>query len=464
MPLPGHPLWTFMGSVDWVRWLPKILRWKPVLSATLSLQTLCGRQKLTGRCDYIDHQHYSGPSPWIALAILGPPADINICVGGVDPARSRLPSTELQNHLKLYTIDVERLVQRYQRIVFYDVERVERVTSYLAGLGVDVRQAVERFPILLGGRVEKYEAVVQLLRDEGIDVVRVVNRIPSILTRRVVTLQRTMDAISGSGCSVADVSYRHPPIFRCSATNLSSTLEILSTRLDQTCQQRTAAILPDHKDSRGMLLSSLGLNAEWLLRKAPRVAAVGFDKIREVVDLLERLGVDAPKVVRSAPAVLTLHLQSLQQRLLFLSDNGLDVVRQVNGCPTILCFSIERKLQPTLAFVVHDMGRSASDLNGAYNIWTCSLKGRLQPRFLYLKSLGRSPASLSQFGSLSDERFAASIAGTDRQHYYAWREQNGFLVPPGHPQPAAAVPGVAATDSALIVSPIVDNHRTCDPD
>lgn len=66
------PLGDGWGRVVW--------DWQGVSHESLSLP-LSKPVSLAGRCDYIDHQHYSGPSPWIALAILGPPADINICVG-----------------------------------------------------------------------------------------------------------------------------------------------------------------------------------------------------------------------------------------------------------------------------------------------------------------------------------------------------------------------------------------------
>lgn len=74
-----------------------------------------------------------------------------------------------------------KLLQRYPPIGSYKLERVQRVTSFLDGLGVDVKCAVKKYYWVLTGKVEKYEAVVQLLKANKIDVARVVNRTPNIL-------------------------------------------------------------------------------------------------------------------------------------------------------------------------------------------------------------------------------------------------------------------------------------------
>eukprot|EP00667_Euglena_gracilis_P029415 EG_transcript_38927 len=93
------------------------------------------------------------------------------------------------------------------------------------------------------------------------------------------------------------------------------------------------------------------------------------------------------------------------------------------------------------------MGRSTADLDGTPSIWGYDLQGRLRPRFLFLKSLGKSPTSLSRFAATSDQRFATTVAGTDLQRYYDWRRQNGYSVPRG----AAATP--AATSGGVRAVP-----------
>eukprot|EP00667_Euglena_gracilis_P012145 EG_transcript_12447 len=381
--------------------------------------------------------------PWVALATLAtiaPPSVATSAANCGTPRRRRArgarcstPSADVQALFDQYGVNGQKVVQRYPPIGNYDVQRVEQVMSYLAGLQVDVKSVVEKRPMTLAGRVEAYEAVVRLLRDNKVDIAQIVGCIPSVLSRRVTSLQLIFDAFSGSGHSAADVIRRHPFILQCSAASFSSTLQIL--------QRRTSSIsnsLPP-KDPKGMLLHSLGLDADTLLRKAPDVLALTFHKIQTIVGYLERLGADVPKVLRSAPKVLSRRPEALQQRVQFLSDNGLDVLRHVNGCPNLFHLSVERKLQPTLTFVVEELGRSASDLDGATNLWTYDVEERLRPRFLFLKSLGKSPTSLSQFGSLSDQRFAATVAGTGLQQYYDWRRQNGYPVPLGTgPAPAAA--------------------------
>eukprot|EP00667_Euglena_gracilis_P027657 EG_transcript_34430 len=119
----------------------------------------------------------------------------------------------------------------------------------------------------------------------------------------------------------------------------------------------------------------------------------------------------------------------MQRRVQFLAENGLNVVRHINGRPHVLLYSVEQKLQPTLTFVVEEMKRTTVELNAAYHLWSYSLEGRLRPRFQYLQSLGLSRPDLVSFGSYSDARFASRLAGTDLQHYYAWRLRNGYAVP-----------------------------------
>eukprot|EP00667_Euglena_gracilis_P019223 EG_transcript_20549 len=140
----------------------------------------------------------------------------------------RLPRAEVRQHLEEYGIDVLKVAKRYPPLEHYGVERVEVVTSYLAGLGVDVKRVVEVRPTLLRGSVEKYEAVEGLLRANGVDVAHAVTLHPNVLTRRVDTLQRTMAAIAHCGHSVAAVVRRQPAILRASTTAISAMLQLHS--------------------------------------------------------------------------------------------------------------------------------------------------------------------------------------------------------------------------------------------
>eukprot|EP00667_Euglena_gracilis_P014095 EG_transcript_14580 len=338
----------------------------------------------------------------------------------------RVPSTALQAHLAVYGVNVPKVLRRNPAVASYDMERVERVTSYLAELGVDVKRVVDRYADILGGQVDIYEQKVQMLRDSRINVVRVINTNPAVLKKRIDTLQNTMDAISSSGHSVAAVVDRNPGILRCAVSSISS---ILQPRRDPSLAQPPAS--PLDNDPRVALLSSMGLDTNKLLRRDPRALFLSFDKMRSVVDYLTGLHVDVQKVVRRAPNVLGLRPDALQQRVQFLSEHGLDVVHSINSFPSILRTSVEGKLRPILTFALHEMGRPLSEVSNAGPLWGYSLEGRLRPRFLYLKSLGRPVGCLSSFVTRSDRRFAVTIAKTDLAHYYAWRLQNGLPVRPG---------------------------------
>eukprot|EP00667_Euglena_gracilis_P014171 EG_transcript_14662 len=351
---------------------------------------------------------------------------------GVTPGRCgktkllhRVPSPAVQAHLAVYGVNMSKVLRCYPSVASYDVERVEQMTSYLAGLGVDVKRVLDRNADILGGKVDKYEQKVQMLRDSGINVVRVINMNPGALKRRIAALQGIMDAISRSGHSVAAVVDRNPNVLRCAVSSLSS---ILQPRRNTSLAQPPAS--PLDNDPRVALLSSMGLDTNQLLRRGPKILFLSFEKMRSVVDYLTGLRVDVRKVVQRNPNVLGMRPDALQQRVQFLSEHGLDVVHSINTYPGILHTSVEGKLRPILTFIFHEIGLPLSELRNAGPIWGCSLEGRLRPRFLYLKSLGRPVGCLSNFVVHSDRRFTETIAKTDLAHYYAWRLQNGLAVPP----------------------------------
>eukprot|EP00667_Euglena_gracilis_P010868 EG_transcript_11072 len=445
-----------MVTAAFARWLPDAVHWRCAPLGRLFCQPLPGWLAYTAGRGSCHCRRQILTDQWAALATSGAktvlfPTETSAIASGAVPASPHLPSAEVQAHLSLYTVDVPKLLQRYPPIGSYKLERVQRVTSFLDGLGVDVKCAVKKYYWVLTGKVEKYEAVVQLLKANKIDVARVVNRTPNILARRVASLQRTMDAITDSGHSVADIFHRHPEIHRTPASNISTTLQWMQARQNPTAadKQLLSPSPPVKEDPRGILLASLGLDSDCLLLKAPQLLGLKVENLCIVVEFLKGLGIDVPKVVRLAPRVLAMRPDTLQRRVQFLSDNGLDVVRIVNGFPGVLYKSVEGKLRPVFDFVVQEMGRSPSELNGAYTLWGPNLKDRLRPRFFYLQSLGRSSYSLSQFGSLSDERFAVSLARTDLLHYYTWRQQNGYHIP-AHSQTAGGTPSS--------VSPLVSNN------
>eukprot|EP00667_Euglena_gracilis_P014352 EG_transcript_14864 len=340
---------------------------------------------------------------WVILPIAAEPPAPSVGARrrrGRPRKENRTASVAVQAHLATYNIDVVKVVKIYPPIASYDEERVQKVTAYLARLGVDVKRVVDKYPMILSGQVETYEKVVQLLRDNGVDVVRVVDLNPNVLQRRIATLQCTMDAVVSCGHSIANVFNRHPGFMRMSVSDISIMLELQG----QTNAAGTRHHRPLHP--KALLLYSLGLNSELLLKKMPRVLALSMDKLQSVLQYLNSLGVDVSRVVRSSPSLLGLRKEALQQRVQFLEENGLNVVQSVNGCPSVLYFNVERKLRPILDFVVQDMELAPSELNKACRTWALDLEGRLRPRFCYLKSLGRSAGSLSSFGSYSDVRFA----------------------------------------------------------
>eukprot|EP00667_Euglena_gracilis_P019197 EG_transcript_20521 len=261
-------------------------------------------------------------SYWVALSHIGlvpTPALANPSIPrrrGPPRKENRIPSEAVQAHLTTFKFDVPKLLQRHPPIASYDVERVQRITSYLAGLGVDVKRVVQVMPSLLGGKVEAYDAVVQLLRNNAVDPSRAINSYPGILKRRCATLQRTMDAIASCGFCVADVVNLDPRIWRRSAADLS------------LYQTNTATNSSPEMQHKAALLSSVGLEFKWFLKRMPKVLFLHTDKLQRTLQYLKDLGVNVPKVLYSAPGLLEHSPGALQQRVQFLLESGLDVVHQ----------------------------------------------------------------------------------------------------------------------------------------
>eukprot|EP00667_Euglena_gracilis_P012802 EG_transcript_13173 len=390
------------------------------------------------RHDHLPHPLSEGTA-WVALANIGsetaqPEEQVRKTPKAsgqrARPADHRELSAAVQEHFEKYGIDATKVLRRYPPVVSHDVERVQRITSYLAGLGVDVKRAVEVESRVLAGSLEKYEAVVGLLRANGVDVARVVTRNPDVLKRHVATLKRTMAAIKHCGHSVADIVDHSPNILRSTAAGVSCMLHLqnMSTVTKKGQSEQLAPATPD-MDPRVALLFSLGLDSQLLLRKAPHVLNLSLDKLQTMIKFLEGLRVNAPKVLQMAPMILVLRVEAVQERVRFLSENGLDVERHVNSYPTLFYCSVERKLQPTLTFVLEEIGLTPADVDEAPAIWGCSLEGRLRPRFLYLMSLGRHPSKLTRLAIPADKWFSTQTAGKNLHHYYAWRLQNGYSVP-----------------------------------
>eukprot|EP00667_Euglena_gracilis_P024351 EG_transcript_27927 len=151
--------------------------------------------------------------------------EATVAAGDGGKKRGKDANAAVQTLFRNYDIDLIKVVQRYPAVRGYDVQRVERVTSYLAGLGVDVKRVVEQRPAVLAGQVEKYDAVVQWLRHNGVNVARAVGTNPGVLSRPISALQEIGDAICSCGHSVANVVHRFPSILRMSSANVSLVLQ-----------------------------------------------------------------------------------------------------------------------------------------------------------------------------------------------------------------------------------------------
>eukprot|EP00667_Euglena_gracilis_P009659 EG_transcript_9818 len=303
----------------------------------------------------------------VSLGTTGPRSrkslsDANVAAGEGGQKRSKVANDAVQSLLRYYDIDILKVVRRYPAVMSYDVRRVERVTSYLGGLGVDVKRVVEKYPTVLAGKVEAFDAVEQWLRHNGVDVARVVGADPGVLSRRIGTLREIGGTICSCGHSLADAAHRYPAIFRTSSAGASVVLEL--RKLAQPMTDLPDPEWPSGETGRKLaLLSSLGLDVDRLLSRAPQILSYRYSKLFAVAQFLNEQGLDSRKIAQSVPQVLGLRPEALQTRLRFFAENGLDVLKHVNGAPEVLTYSVERKPRPTLKFVLEDMGQTPAELD-----------------------------------------------------------------------------------------------------
>eukprot|EP00667_Euglena_gracilis_P017739 EG_transcript_18745 len=277
-------------GIDFARWWLRSA-WRSSTPAALHI----GR--LPPVCPYYSDS-FPGPSTsvsccWVMLPSLGSSAAKVPGEPGTarrtGRSRRATPSEAVQAHLAGYNIDVLKVVKLYPAMASYDVQRVQKVTAFLHGLGVDVRRVVQVHPVLLAGKLEKYEAVMRLLQSNGVDVARVINFYPNVLKVRPTTLQRTMDVISSCNCCARQTINSFPAILRLSVSDVSA---ILDMHKQSNSTKGSDTNRPMEMHPKAKLLSSLGLEVNWLMKRMPRLLMLNANKLQTTVDYLKSVGVD----------------------------------------------------------------------------------------------------------------------------------------------------------------------------
>jgi len=227
---------------------------------------------------------------------------------------------------------------------------------------VRLDKVAQKYPHALRYDVAKTEAMIQVLTMHDIEVGKAVTRNPAVLSMAPETLHMRLEALEGL------VGERMPHVVASSPTLLG--------------------LLPYTLETKMNLLVSLGLNANLILRRSPRI--------------------------------FTHSEQSMRQHVLFFKDMGLDTVRIINAKPDALNLRIERTLRPLIDYITIEMGRSLDDINKCPRCFSTSLEQRLKPRHEYLKLHGkRQDYSLRVICGFTDERFV-TLTDQTPDRYCLW--------------------------------------------
>eukprot|EP00668_Euglena_longa_P000890 GGOE01001076.1.p1 GENE.GGOE01001076.1~~GGOE01001076.1.p1 ORF type:complete len:411 (+),score=71.56 GGOE01001076.1:72-1304(+) len=303
------------------------------------------------------------------------------------------------------------------------------VVTLLDRLGLDGLAVAQQTPNVLHADVTAMEATAQFLRKQRVDVVAAVHATPYMLLRDVAHWQLAWDTVATCGIDPAGIVCRQPAMLLCAGSEFPLALPSHKKR-DQTHQRfRIFFISRDALAAKAAFLASLKLDATGLLRIAPRTFSLDIEHMRGVVQYLEKFDLDISRTLTRAPQILERRVETLQRKVQFLTENRLDVNSHIHGCPQVLLYSVERKLQPALNFVVQEMGRPIAEVNATPTLWRYSLEGRLRPRAGYLRALQRDGCSLDYFLRLPERTFANSVAGRRLSNFLRWKQKNGYASP-----------------------------------
>jgi len=244
----------------------------------------------------------------------------------------------------------------------------ESTTQLLHSHGVDTKNFGKPFRRTLKYDASKTEAVVNILAHHRIEVGKVISRNPELLS-------------------------------------LAS--EVLGARIE--------------------FMKALGIDAPKAVHCHPTVLNLLSQTIKTKMLFLASIGFDAKALIHRSSAVLTHSEPAILNCIAFLKDSGLDAMRIINADPNVFGYNIERKLRPTIAFILHDMGRPLDEISRCPRCFSASLVQRLKPRYRYTVLYGkRNDYSLNTFATKTDEYFVRMVGHKPLEHYIQWRASHSL--------------------------------------
>eukprot|EP00667_Euglena_gracilis_P022002 EG_transcript_24306 len=264
------------------------------------------------------------------------------------------------------------LADRYPPLHAYSADRVVRITLFLQGLGVDVGRVLLKRPRILSLNVANAGKVVQVLRDRKVDLTKLINSAPEVLQRRPSSVRQKMDLLESFGHSAPKQIRRFPATLGVNFGTLQASMAYLARLGGKTRHHFIPLSVPKLK-AKAVFLRRNGIDPGKAFQRAPDLTGISIEKMESVLICLHRSHLDVLKVVGDIPMILTLRLETIYSKLKFFHDNNLDFVAIVNKNPVVLLYNIERKLKPTLDFVLKEMQREPEEIVLYPRLWGVSL-------------------------------------------------------------------------------------------
>jgi len=242
------------------------------------------------------------------------------------------------------------------------------------------------------------------VKDDRCPAAQVVKSQPLLLTRDTATLQLKWDALvlspeqGGIGIMFTQEQAREaflkfPTILGYAADNLRNGWSMLTAT--------EGGLGLTHDEARKSILRN------------PHVLTSDFEKFTKRVELLRSLGyADAHSMVLKRSAVLNFKDETVQDLAAWWSQTGLDHVKLITSQATLLGGVPIGELHAKLDFLRRVAGLSDAELSNASSFFTCSLDGRLRPRFFYALQKGALYAcSMSTLMTETDASYVAFALG-----------------------------------------------------
>ena len=142
------------------------------------------------------------------------------------------------------------------------------------------------------------------------------------------------------------------------------------------------------------------------------------DKMKPIAEYLKKIGVgDIGKFVSLLPAVFGQSIEeNMKPKVRYLKEIGVkDIGKFVSRCPAVLSLSIEDNMKPKVEFY-KSKGYTIRNIENFPQGFSYSLEKRIEPRFAYLKHIGKHNVGLNNILILGDSAFSKRFGGHEQAY------------------------------------------------